>query len=204
MSKNKIKYFLITLASALYGVATAVFIFPHSVLIGGTSGISVILSSFSTVFPLSPGTILMIINFSLVVLSFFALGSELGIMTLLGSTLTAFFIGVFEKLFINLPPVTHNLLLSSVTGASLIAVASGVMFFLDANSGGTDIIAMIIKKHLKVNVGRALLVTDALIVICGGILGGYYMAICSFLGLLIKTLGIDFVIYIIKKLKGDK
>jgi uncharacterized membrane-anchored protein YitT (DUF2179 family) len=62
---------------------------------------------------------------------------------------------------------------------------------------------MIIKKHCKINVGKALFITDVLIVVCGGIFCGYYMAVCSFLGLFIKTFGIDFVIYIINKLKGD-
>ena len=199
MNINRKKYIFITLASMLYGLATVLFVFSHSLLLGGTSGISVILSSFSDVIPYSPGTILMIINFSLVVLSFFALGSEMGALTLLGSTLTAVFIGFFEKLFINFPPLFDNMLLSSVVGASLIAVASGIMFYLDSNSGGTDIIAMIVKKYFKINVGKALFITDVIIVVWGAFTCGYYMAVCSFLGLLIKTFGIDFVIQRIDK-----
>ena len=59
--KNAIKtYLLIAIGSILYALATDLFIFPHKLLLGGTSGISVILEAW---LPFSPGTILMIINF---------------------------------------------------------------------------------------------------------------------------------------------
>ena len=54
------EYFLIVIGSALYAVSTVLFIFPNGLLLGGTSGVSVILESF---LPFSPGTILMVINF---------------------------------------------------------------------------------------------------------------------------------------------
>lgn len=84
-------------------------------------------------------------------------------------------------------------------GAAIIAVASGVMFYVDSSSGGTDIIALIVKKYAKMDIGKALLVTDLFIVIVGGILSGWGIALSSFLGLLIKTLGIDLVIFLIVK-----
>jgi uncharacterized membrane-anchored protein YitT (DUF2179 family) len=73
------------------------------------------------------------------------------------------------------------------------------MFYVDSSSGGTDIIALIIRKYSKVDIGKALLLTDVLIVIIGGIMSGWTIALASFIGLLIKTLGIDVVIKIIKK-----
>ena len=88
---------------------------------------------------------------------------------------------------------------SAIIGASIIAVASGIMFYIDSSSGGTDIIALIVRKYSKLDIGKALLVTDVLIVIVGGILSGLTIAVCSFIGLLIKTLGIDLIISLIKK-----
>ena len=89
--------------------------------------------------------------------------------------------------------------MSAITGALLIAVASGVMFYVDSSSGGTDIVALILKKFSSLEIGKALLVTDVLIVIVGGILSGFTIALSSFVGLLVKTLGIDAVILLIKK-----
>ena len=85
-----------------------------------------------------------------------------------------------------------------ITLGSLI-YALGIMFYVHSSSGGTDIIALIIKKYFKINVGRALLITDFLIVIVGGALSGLTLLISSFMGLLVKTFGIDFVISLIGK-----
>ena len=73
------------------------------------------------------------------------------------------------------------------------------MFYVDSSSGGTDIIALIVKKFSNIKIGKALLITDVLIVLVGGVLSGLTIFLSSFLGLLIKTLGIDLVISIISK-----
>ena len=89
--------------------------------------------------------------------------------------------------------------MSSLFGAFIIAVASGVMFYVDSSSGGTDIIALIVRKYFKINIGKALLITDFLIVIVGGVLSGYVILLSSFAGLMVKTFGIDYVISSINK-----
>lgn len=195
--KNIIRdYSLITLGSVIYALSTVLFVFPHSLLIGGTSGISVMLEAFLN---FSPGSILMVINFSLIVLAFIILGKDMAVKTLVGSTLTAVFIGLFEKLLSFDSPVIQNTLLSSVIGATVLACASAVMFYVGSSSGGTDIVALIVKKYSSFDIGKSLLITDVIIVIVGGLLSGFYIFICSFMGLLIKTFGIDLIILLIKK-----
>ena len=198
MKKEVLNYLFIIMGSILYAIATVVFIFPHSLLLGGTSGISVILNEYIS---FSPGTILVIINFSLLVAAFVVLGKDMAIKTFVGSTLTTAFVGVFEKIFYNSTILVSDIYVSAVLGASLIAIASGIMFYVKSSSGGTDIIALIVKKYSNINIGKALLITDFLIVIVGGLLSGYIILASSFVGLLIKTFGIDFVIEIINKSK---
>lgn len=198
MMKGVIRdYLLILFGSVLYAMGTVMFIFPHSLLLGGTSGISVILESF---LPFSPGTILIAINFSLIVAAFIVLGKSMATKTLAGSVLTTVSVGVFEKLFSFEHPIIENLYASAVVGAIVIAVAGGIMFYVHSSSGGTDVIALIIKKFSHINIGKALLVTDILIVVVGGILSGITVLVSSFLGLLIKTFGIDFVIFCFKNI----
>ena len=196
--KTIITYLLIALGSALYAASTVLFIFPLALLLGGTSGISVILESF---LPFSPGTILVVINILLIVLAFFILGKEMAVKTFVGSTLTTLFVGLFEKILVFEAPLIGNPYLSSLVGAAIIALASGIMFYVDSSSGGTDIIALIVKKFTAIDIGKALLITDVLIVVVGGILSGWTIAISSFIGLLVKTLGIDAVILCITKIK---
>ncbi|MBE7036063.1 MAG: YitT family protein [Ruminococcaceae bacterium] len=199
MKKTFFSYMIIVLGSALYALATVLFIFPRGLLLGGTSGISVILNAY---LPVSPGSILVAINFLLLIMAFFVLGREMAIKTFVGSVLTTIFVGVFEVIFAGGAVLIPNVYLSSVTGAALIAVASGMMFYVKSSSGGTDIIALIVKKYSQINIGKALLITDVLIVIIGGALSGYIILVSSFIGLLIKTFGIDFVIDIIER-KND-
>lgn len=187
---------LILLGSILYGISTAFFIFPHALLLGGTSGISVILENFLHI---SPGSILMIINFSLTIAAFVILGRDMAFKTFIGSVFTTIFIKLFEKL--SSAPVINSALLSTIIGAAVIAIASGVMFYVDSSSGGTDIIALIVRKFSKINIGKALLITDISIVVFGGLYLGRKILIFSVLGLLIKTFGIDFIINTIKKIK---
>lgn len=195
MKKEIRAYLLIMLGSIMYAIGTVLFIFPHKLLLGGTSGISVILETY---LPVSTGTILMVINFSLLILALMLLGKSMALKTFVGSTLTTVFIGFAEKTFQSVVPVISSCFLSAVLGAMIIALASAMMFYFDASSGGTDIIALVIKKYFKINIGKALLYTDFLIVIAGGFLSGYKIATYSLLGLLIKTFGIDCVTIKIK------
>jgi uncharacterized membrane-anchored protein YitT (DUF2179 family) len=140
-----------------------------------------------------------ILNLSLIVLAFLILGKEMAIKTFVGSLLTTLFIGLLEEPLTFEAAVISNSYISALVGAAVIAVASGVMFFVDSSSGGTDVVALIVKKFSGIQIGKALLITDIIIVVVGGLLGGLSLFIASTLGLLVKTLGIDLVISIIKK-----
>ena len=192
------EYLLILIGSILYALSTVLFIFPQALLLGGTSGISVILEAFLRI---SPGSILMVINTLLIVLAFLVLGKAMATKTLVGSVLTTAFVGIFEKLFTFSAPLIGNPYLSAVVGSVIIALASGIMFYVRSSSGGTDIIALIVQKFSKMPIGKALLITDILIVIVGGLLSGLTIFLASCVGFILKTFGIDFVIGQIKKIQ---
>jgi uncharacterized membrane protein YczE len=160
-----------------------------------------ILTAFLT---FSPGTILTVINFSLIVLAFLLLGRDMAIKTLVGSILTTVFIMVLEKpLTFDVPPLA-NAYVSSLIGAALIAVASGIMFYVDSSSGGTDILALIVQKFSRLQIGKALLVTDVLIVLIGGLVSDRTILFSSASGFLVKVLGIDAVIWCIRKIASRR
>lgn len=190
------EYLLIILYSLVYAVSTLLFVFPHSLLLGGTSGISVILESVTR---LSPGSMLMVINTALIAVAFFLLGKEMGTKTMIGSLATSTFIGVLEPLLTFENAVIPNLFVSAAVGAGLIAVASSGLFHIRSSSGGTDVLALILKKYTGIQAGRALLITDILIVIIGGLLANTALFLSSLLGLLIKTTGIDMMTSAIQK-----
>lgn len=188
----------ILLASVLYAIGTVWFIFPHGLFLGGTSGISVILTAFLKA---SPGVLLFIINMALLALAFLLLGRRIAFKTLLGSSATAVCIALVERYLTPAEPLIPSLLLSATVGALILAVAGGVLFFVGSSSGGTDIVALIVQRFSRIrNIGRALFVTDVLIVLVGGILTNVPMLLCSLLGLFLKTLGIDVLVALLARL----
>lgn len=197
MKKLISTYSLIALGAFLYAVGTVLFVFPGGLLLGGTSGLSVILERW---IPYQPGAIMAVINVLLVVIAYIFLGKDMAIKTVVGSLLTALFISGGEYLLMLDAPILPIPYLAAPIGAAIIAVASGILFYVDSNSGGTDIIALIVKKYVNVHIGTALLITDLLIVIVGGILCGWVVGIASFIGFMVKVLGIDIVIAFIRKM----
>lgn len=175
-------------ASLAYAVGTVWFIFPHGLFLGGTSGISVILTAF---LPFPPGMLLMVINMALLVLAFAILGRRIAFKTLLGSTATALMIAAVERYATPATALIEAPWLSGVVGALILAAAGGLLFFVDASSGGTDIVALVVRRFFTIHIGRALFLTDILIVLVGGALTSLPLLLCSALGLAIKAFGID-------------
>ena len=197
LKKESTKYLFIVIGSFIYALATVLFVFPNRVLLGGTSGLAVILSGL---LPLSSGTFSVILNLSLIAVAFVVLGRGMAVRTLVGSLLTTVFIGVLEPLFALSTPLVGNDFIAALLAGGSIAVASGILFYVDSSSGGTDILALIIKKYRDMNIGRALLISDILIVIIGGVLSGFVVLCYSFLAFLVKTLGIDLFIFVVRKI----
>ena len=141
----------------------------------------------------------MLINITLMLAAFVILGKSVALKTFLGSTLTTVFIGLLECIVAIETPLILNPLLCAILGSFLIACGSALLFYVDSSSGGTDIIAMIIKHFSNCNIGKALLVTDVIIVIVGACISSPLVAAASIIGLLIKTFGIDIIISLIQK-----
>ncbi len=204
MSKIKAEiqsYLWILVASILYGIGTSAFIFPCNITLGGTSGISVILTRFLSQ---SPGTIISVLNVLLIIIAIFLLGKDMAIRSFVGSMLTTVAITGLEIMMALDGPVIANPFFSAAIGAAIIALASGIMFYCNASSGGTDIIALIVQKYRKIHIGKALLLTDILIMLFGGFLLGPTILLASSIGLLIKGLGVDFVIAQIIRMKEQQ
>jgi len=190
----------ITLGSAIYALATHLFIFSQALFLGGTSGVSVILAHFFPRF--SSGNFLAATNVALMILALIILGRSIAVKTMVGSALTTLFIALAEYLLPLKTPLISSPVLSALAGAAAIAAGSALLFYVDSSSGGTDILALIVKKFSGIRIGRALLVTDILIVVIGACVSPLPVAIGSAMGLLIKTLGIDFITAAIHKAKN--
>lgn len=195
--KNKvlsdvISFFMLTLGTVLMSVGIYFFKFPNSFSTGGVSGISVLLGA---VIPgISPGTLVLVINGLLLFVGFIFVGKNFGIKTVYCSSLMSVLIFALERLCPLTQPLTSNPLLELVYAILLPAVGSALLFNLDASTGGTDIVAMIIKKYSSANISKALFIADAAIVMLTFFVFGIEIWLYSLLGFLAKVFMVNSIL----------
>lgn len=192
MKKNWLKeYSVITVSTFIIAVGIYFFKFPNNFTFGGVSGLSVVLGKVTRI---SPGTANFILNAVLVIAGFVFLGRSFGVKTVYSSLILSFFVSALEKLFPLSRPITDDPMLELIFAVILPAVGSAVLFNIGASSGGTDIVAMILKRHTSVDIGRALFLSDLLITLSAFLVFSIKTALFSCLGLMLKSVVVDSVI----------
>lgn len=191
VSRTLKEYFIITVAVLIMDIGIYVFKFPNNFSFGGVSGMAVIFAKF---LPFTASVINLVINLVLLVVGFAFLGRNFGLKTAYVTVLSSVLLNVFEHLFPMSGPLTDQISLELCFAILLPAIAAALLFFENASVGGTDIIAMIIKKYSTMNISTALLLCDLLIVVMAFFVFDTLTGLCSILGLMAKTLVIDKVI----------
>ena len=168
--KDKIKDFLwLTLGTLMVTIGVYFFKFPNNFSTGGVSGISVILGALIP--GMSTGTLVLIINVTLLIVGFCVFGRSFGIRTVYCSMLMSLSIYILERVLPMEHPLTTQPMLELVFSVLFPAVGSAILFNIQGSTGGTDIVALLINKYHPINYGRVVLVTDSLI-ICASLLVG--------------------------------
>ncbi len=189
-------YLLLTLGTVLVALGVYFFKFPNHFSTGGVSGLSIILGRL---FPsVTPGAYVFIINQLLLVTGFVVFGKSFGVRTAYVSLLLS---GITWGLEFVLPlaePMTNEPLLELVFSVALPAIGSAILFNMQASSGGTDIVAMILRKYTSLNIGNALMCVDISITIFAGVVFGVETGLFSVLGLALKSVIVDMVLENIK------
>ena len=168
------------------------FKFPNHFSTGGVSGISVILGHY---FPsMTPGDFVMVINMALLLVGFLVFGRGFGVKTAYVSTLMSGAIWVFERMIPLAQPMTTQPFMEMIFAISLPAVGSAILFNMDASTGGTDIVAMLLRKFTSMDIGKALICSDLVITLMACVAFGMETGLYSVLGLVMKSLLVDMVL----------
>ncbi len=197
LTKDAVKeWTMLTLSTLLMALGIYCFKFPNNFSTGGVSGIAVILGHY---FPnVTPGDFVMVINVLLLLLGFAVFGKGFGFKTAYISLLMSGAIWVMERVMPLSAPMTSQPFLELIFAVALPAVGSAIMFNYDASSGGTDIVAMVLRKFTSLNIGNALLCSDLVITLMACVAFGMETGLFSVLGLVIKSLLVDMVLENIK------
>lgn len=182
------QYALMTLGTFVMAVGVYFFKFPNHFGFGGVTGLAVPLGRL---LPISASLLSSIMNVALLVLGIFLLGRNFVIRTAYSSLLLSLLLAVFEWVYPMKAPFTAQPLLELGFAIVLPALGSAILFNIEASSGGTDVIAMILKKYTSIDIGMALFISDILIVILSGLVFGMTTFLFSAVGLVMKSFMVD-------------
>lgn len=192
MGKKLLTFVQMTVGSLLMAIGVYFFKIQNGFSTGGVSGIATVLGKIVPV--LSAGAWIVIINGLLLLVGFVILGKKTGIKTVYCSLLFSFSTWVLEWIAPMTSALTDELFLELVYAILITAIGSAILFYAGASSGGTDIVALILKKYTSLDVGKALLCTDFLISASAFFVFGIKIGLYSLLGLFAKAFLVDGVI----------
>ena len=188
--KNKIKYFsILTVSVFIIAIGTYFFKFSNNFVFGGITGLAVIIARTGI---MSASDFTFIVNMTLLVICYFVLGKEIAAKTAYCSILLSATLSFLERFVPMNAPFTNEPILELCFAIALPALGSAIIFNVGASGGGTDIIAMILKKYAGVtNIGKALMFTDFVIAVIGLFVFDIKTGLFSFVGLFVSSLMID-------------
>lgn len=187
--KEKIKHFsLLTVSTLIMAVGTYFFKFTNNFTFGGITGLAVLVADKTSI---SASDFSFIVNMLLLILGFIVLGKKFAAKTAYCSILLSVALSTLERVCPMNHPLTDQTMLELCFAIALPALGSAILFNIGSSSGGTDIIAMILKRYSSFDIGKALLVTDILITVAGCFVFDIQTGLYSFLGLTIRSFMID-------------
>ena len=146
--------------TALVGFALSMFTVPNDIAPGGVSGLATALA-YITPIRVSAWTLMM--NIPLMIAAWRKLGPRAIFFTLIATLLLSFFIEIGERF---LPKYSSDTLVASLMGGVVSGLGMGMLFIRGISTGGTDLLALILKKLLpNLPTGTLLMFVDATVVV---------------------------------------
>lgn len=188
-NKSQVKVlsiFLMTLGTIIAALALECFLIPNTILDGGITGVSIIISKLTRI-PLS--VLVIILNIPFIYIGFKNLGKNFLFRTIYSMACFSLFLTFFEIV----SPFTEEILLATVYGGALLGIGVGLVIHFGGCVDGTESVAIVISKKTSLSVGQVVLFFNLAIYTIAGFIFGFDRAMYSLLTYVITFKVIDFV-----------
>lgn len=192
MKEKVFDFLIITLATIGTGAAVFFFLLPSHVSVGSISALAMVVSNFV---PLSVSAITMIMNIALLVAGFLLIGKDFGIKTVYTSLLLPVSMGVFEQIFPNNASLTNDPFLDMLGYIFFSGITISILFIRNASSGGLDIVAKIMNKFLRMELGKAMSLAGMCVALYSALVYDKKIVVLSVLGTYFSGLLMDHFIF---------
>ena len=187
--KSKLKNFsLLTISTLIMAVGIYFFKFANNFTFGGITGIAVLVAKF---LPISASDFSFVVNILLLIIGWIVLGKSFAEKTAYSTILLSVSLSLLERIYHMSHPLTNEPLLELIFAILLPALGSAILFNIGASSGGTDVIAMILKKYTSVDIGKGLMISDLIFTLAGFLVFNVKTGLYSLFGLIMRSALID-------------
>ena len=193
LNKRNIKdFFIITVGTLIVSTAVYFFMLPSHVSVGSGTALAMVISNF---IPLPVSVITLILNVGLLILGFLLIGPEFGIKTVYCSILMPVFLGMYELIFPNQQSITEEPFLDVLCYIFVVGVGLAILFRRNASSGGLDIVAKLMNKFLRMELGKAMSLSGMLVALSSALVYDKKTVVISVLGTYLGGLVVDHFIF---------
>ena len=185
--RNILDWLVITVGVAIVSTAVFFFMMPLNITVGSGAALAMVLSNY---IPLSVSIITMLINVFLLIVGFLLIGREFGAKTVYCAILMPGILWVYEQLFPNFQSFTNDPLLDVLCYILVV-----ILFSRNASSGGLDIVAKLMNKYLRMDLGQAMSISGVLVAATGALCFDMKTVVVSVLGTYFGGLVVDHFIF---------
>ena len=190
--KNIKEILIITVGAVIVAAAVFFFMLPSHVSVGSGAALAMVLSNF---IPLPVSVITLAMNVVLLIIGFLLIGPEFGAKTVYCAILMPCVMGIFEMIFPDFQSITQDPLLDVICYILVVGVGLAILFPHNASSGGLDIVAKIMNKYLRMDIGQAMSVSGILVALSSALCYDEKIVVLSVLGTYFGGMIVDHFIF---------
>jgi len=194
------RYFLIAVGSGVVAAGVNIFLYPYKIAPGGITGLATIISYMINGF-LPLGVLIILLNLPLFIAGLIKLGWKFMFRTLYATIIMSVIIDLSAPFLLTFGESVFNgqgtdLILFALFGGAIVGGGMGIIFRLNATTGGTDLIAELVRRSgINLTMGQAVLVFDAMIVIAAGLyFQSVLLAMYAIISVLVASKTIDAIL----------
>ena len=193
ISKNIIKEWLVIIGgTAIVAAAVFFFMLPSHVSVGSAAALAMLIGNFV---PIPVSAITAGLNIFLLLIGFLLIGPEFGGKTVFTALLMPGFMWVFEFLFPNFQSITQDPTLDVICYILVVGIGLALLFSCNASSGGLDIVAKIMNKYLRMDLGQAMSVSGMVVALSSAFFYDAKTVVLSVLGTYFGGMVVDHFIF---------
>ena len=186
------EFIVITFATLIVSAAVFFFLIPSQVSVGSISGLAMILGN---IIPLHISIITFILNGLLLIIGFLLIGKEFGAKTVYSSLLLPLFLRIFEIWFPDFSSINGDPFLDMVCYIFVVSIGLAILFRENASSGGLDIVAKLLNKYFRMDMGKAMALPGMCVALSSILFYDKKLVVLSLLGTYLNGLVLDNFIF---------